>query len=225
MAISKINGGWLDTLKSTLVDIFNMTKPLESQQALNYRLRMKTPERVKKSDTTKSIILAAARAAFTKKGYENTTIRMIATSAEVDPALVMRYFGSKEHLFAVAAEFKLKAAFPRDIARDDIGRTLADNYLRLWEGEIEGLPLLLRSAASSEQAADRIREIFEHQTVPLIAAISGETGASRRAGLVVSQTLGMVLCRFILKIPPIANMPREDLVEAIGKTLQRYMTE
>lgn len=180
---------------------------------------------IKKSERTKSAILAAARAAFTEKGYENTTIRGIAAAAEVDPALVMRYFGSKEQLFAVAADFKLGAAFPQKIARKDLGRTLAEIYLRLWEGEEQGLPLLLRSAASSEQAAERIREIFETQTVPLIAALSGEAGARDRAALVVSQTLGLALCRHILKIPPLVGMPRKKLVEEIGKTLQRYMTE
>ncbi len=191
---------------------------------LNYIAAMTTAP-IKKSERTKSAILAAARTAFTEKGYENTTIRAIAAAAEVDPALVMRYFGSKEQLFAVAAEFNVAAGYPVKIPREDIGRTLAENYLRLWEGEEQGLPLLLRSAASSEQAAERIREIFEKQTVPLIAAISGKAGASERAALVVSQTLGMALCRYILKIPPLAKMPRKKLVEEIGKTLQRYMTE
>lgn len=179
---------------------------------------------IKKSERTKAAILSAARAAFTEKGYENTTIRAIAAAAEVDPALVIRYFGSKEQLFAVAADFKLRAGFPPKMANEDIGRTLADNYLRLWEGGEPGLPLLLRSAASSEQAAERIREIFEQQTVPLIAAISGEQDARERAALIVSQTLGMALCRYILKIPPLVDMPREKLVDEIGKTLQRYMT-
>jgi AcrR family transcriptional regulator len=186
---------------------------------------MKTPEPTKKSERTKAAILAAARSAFTEKGYENTTIRAIAAAAEVDPALVMRYFGSKEQLFAMAADLKLAAGFPREIPREELGRTLADIYLRLWEGQEQGLPLLLRSAASSEQAAERIREIFETQTVPLIAALAGKAGARDRAALVVSQTLGMALCRHTLKIPPLVNMPRKKLVEEMGKTLQRYMTE
>ena len=46
--------------------------------------------RIRRPERTKSAILAAARAAFTEKGYENTTIRAIAAAAEVDPALVMR---------------------------------------------------------------------------------------------------------------------------------------
>ena len=180
---------------------------------------------IKKSDRTKSAILAAARAAFTEKGYENTTIRAVAAAAQVDPALVMRYFGSKEQLFAVAADFTMPAQAPSSIDPGDVGRTFADNYLRLWEGEMEGLPMLLRSAASSDQAAERVREIFAEQVVPVVIAISGKAGANERAGLVATQLLGMALCRFILKIPPVANMPRRKLVDAIGKTLQRYMTE
>jgi hypothetical protein len=34
----------------------------------------------------------------------------------------------------------------------------------------------------------------------------------------------MALCRYILKIPPLVSMPRDKLVDEIGKTLQRYMT-
>lgn len=202
-----------------------MTFDLECQHVLNYLTDMKTAAPIKKSDRTKSAILAAARAVFTEKGYENTTIRAVAAAAQVDPALVMRYFGSKEQLFAVAADFTMPAQAPSTIDPDDVGRTFADNYLRLWEGEMEGLPMLLRSAASSDQAAERVREIFAEQVVPVVIAISGKAGANERAGLVATQLLGMALCRFILKIPPVANMPRKKLVDAIGKTLQRYMTE
>ncbi len=186
---------------------------------------MKTSAPIKKSERTKSAILAAARAAFTERGFENTTIRAIAASAEVDPALVMRYFGSKEQLFAVAADFDFKAQSATNIDRDAIGRTFAENYLRLWEGGMEGLPMLLRSAASSELAAERMRELFAEQIVPVVAAVTGKAGASERAGLVASQLLGMALCRYILKFPPIANMPRKKLIDTIGETLQRYMTE
>ncbi|HEY0692314.1 MAG TPA: helix-turn-helix domain-containing protein [Kribbella sp.] len=38
-----------------------------------------------------------------ENGYDRTTIRSIAAAAGSDPGLVMRYFGSKEKLFAQAA--------------------------------------------------------------------------------------------------------------------------
>ena len=41
-------------------------------------------------------------------GYERATVRDIAASASIDPALVIRYFGSKEALFVRAADFELR---------------------------------------------------------------------------------------------------------------------
>ena len=39
--------------------------------------------------------------------YERATIRAIATDADIDPSMGMRYFGSKDGLFAAAASFDL----------------------------------------------------------------------------------------------------------------------
>ncbi|NUR95130.1 MAG: helix-turn-helix transcriptional regulator, partial [Kribbellaceae bacterium] len=42
---------------------------------------------------TQDRILAAARQLFAEAGYDRTTIRAVATAAQVDPGLVMHYFG------------------------------------------------------------------------------------------------------------------------------------
>ena len=61
----------------------------------------------RKSDRTRTAILAAARRLFAERGYEATTVRDVATSASIDPAMVIRYFGNKDGLFAQAADFEL----------------------------------------------------------------------------------------------------------------------
>src|SRR5262245_18351681 len=61
----------------------------------------------RRSDATRAAILAAARERFAADGYERATIRAIAADANIDPAMVMRYYGSKERLFAAAAELEL----------------------------------------------------------------------------------------------------------------------
>src|SRR4029434_4340364 len=58
----------------------------------------KTP----KSQRTRAAILQAAQELFATQGYERTTVRDVAARAAIDPAMVMRYFGSKEGLFARA---------------------------------------------------------------------------------------------------------------------------
>jgi hypothetical protein len=78
---------------------------------------------------TRDAILAAARRRFATRGYDATSVRAIATEAEVDPALVIHYFGTKEALFTTAAG--LPPAFPMLIASlgtvplQDFGQALA----------------------------------------------------------------------------------------------------
>jgi AcrR family transcriptional regulator len=179
-----------------------------------------------KSDRTRKSIVQAARKLFGEKGFDRATVREIAAVAKIDPALVIRYFGSKDQLFAEAAEFRLNLPGFADVERAKIGETLVRHYLGVWEGEVGsgGLPILLRSAASSEVAAEQMREIFAHQVLPAVKAIKGGRGAGQRAALVASQLLGMALCRYILKFPPMVSMPREMLVKQIGRTIQRYAT-
>jgi hypothetical protein len=64
--------------------------------------------------------------------------------------------------------------------------------------------------------------IFAAQLLPEIAKLVPDD-APRRAGLIATQVLGMALCRFVLRIPPIVAMPRDGLIEWIGPTLQRYV--
>src|SRR5690349_24694620 len=53
---------------------------------------------------TREAILTAAKQAFAARGYDKASIRQIASGAEVDPALVHHYFGSKEKLFLATLE-------------------------------------------------------------------------------------------------------------------------
>ena len=69
-----------------------------------------------------------------------------------------------------------------------------------------------------------MREIFARQVLPAVKSITGGRGAGQRAALVASQLLGMALCRYILRLPPMVSMPREMLVKEVGRTIQRYAT-
>ena len=65
-------------------------------------------------------ILAAARARFAAEGYERATVR--ATDAGIDASMVMRYFGSKEDLFAAAADIDLRLPSLKDVDLNHLGR-------------------------------------------------------------------------------------------------------
>ena len=178
----------------------------------------------RRSDATKSAIVAAAREHFAASGYHAATIRAIAAAAGIDPAMVMRYFGTKEKLFAVAAEFDLRlpdlSARPKGV----VGAALVEHFLDRWEGD-ETLMALLRTAVTHETAAERMRGIFASQLVPTVARLSGEsrTRVATRAGLISTQMLGLALCRYVLRLPPVVGIKRAELVRRVGPTIQGYL--
>jgi AcrR family transcriptional regulator len=176
-----------------------------------------------KSGRTRAAILAAARALFAAQGYERTTVREIAARAEIDPALVVRYFGGKEGLFAQAADFDLDLPPLEGLAPGERGRALVAHFLQVWRGEGAGLPVLLRSAASNPAAAERLNAIFAGQVAPALARGAPGPDAGRRAGLVASQLLGLALCRYVLRLPPVVAMSDDEIIDAVGETVERYL--
>jgi AcrR family transcriptional regulator len=178
-------------------------------------------QKTRKSDRTRAAILDAAQKLFAQHGHGRTTVRDIAAKASIDPALVIRYFGSKDELFVRAAAFDLRMPDLNKVKRSQIGDTLIRRFLELGEG-FTGMTVLLRSAASNDYAASRVRELFAAQVLPAFARVGSRADAAERAGLVASQLLGLALCRYILKIPPVAEMSAQEIVKHIGPTIQRY---
>jgi AcrR family transcriptional regulator len=136
--------------------------------------------------------------------------------------MVMRYYGSKDKLFAAAAEFDLRFFDFATTDRTQVGSSLVRHFLERWEGD-EALVILLRSSATNGEAAQRMHKIFGTQLQPLVATLApaGESGV--RAGLIATQILGMALCRFVLRLPPVVGMTQDEIVEWLGPTIQRYL--
>ncbi|OLT06308.1 TetR family transcriptional regulator [Pseudonocardia sp. CNS-004] len=168
-------------------------------------------------------ILSAARSRFATDGYDRATVRAIAADAHVDPSMVMRYFGNKRQLFALTADFDLRLPDLTAVPCDEAGHALATHLISRWEDD-EGLQILLRTATTDDDAADRMRAIFAGQLAPQIATITGDaTTAATRAGLVATQALGLVLCRYVLRLPPVVEMSRAEIVRWIAPALQRFL--
>jgi AcrR family transcriptional regulator len=178
----------------------------------------------RRSDATKSAILAAAREHFAKSGYQAATIRAIAADAGIDPAMVIRYYGNKERLFAAAAKFDLRLPDLADIPASEVGCALVRHFLERWEGD-ETLMALLRAASTNEAAAAQLQAIFATQVGPALARLRAESraAAAARSGLIATQILGLALCRYILKLPPVVQLEREELVKRVGATIQAYL--
>jgi AcrR family transcriptional regulator len=173
------------------------------------------------SEQTKAVILAAARERFAKSGFERTTIRAVAADADIDPSMVMRYFGNKDRLFAAAADFDLQIPDLSDVGHDQLGARLVGHFVNRWERD-EALIVMLRSSATNAEAAQRMRAMFAGQLLPAIAKINA-VASERRAALIATQMLGLALCRYVLQLPPIVNMSHDETVQWLGPTVQRYL--
>jgi AcrR family transcriptional regulator len=181
----------------------------------------------RRSDASRAAILRAARIRFSRDGYQRATIRAIAADAEIDPSMVMRYFGNKERLFAAAVDIDLRLPDIAGLPPEGLGAGLVRHFLHRWEADptADALLTLLRSAATDETAADRVRGIFRDQIMPIVRQLAtDERDAAERAGLLATQMLGLAMCRHILRLPPVAAMSPETVIDRIGPTVQRYLT-
>ena len=180
----------------------------------------------RRSDATRAAILDAARRRFAAEGVRKATIRSIAADAAIDPSMVMRYYGSKDGLFAAAIDIDLGLPDLGAADPDTLGELLIQQFLRLWEQPPGNdiLLTLLRSAVTEEGTADRFRHMFAEQVTPAVLRVGDPTDAGRRAGLIASQLLGLALCRYVLRLPPVVAMTQPQLIADISPTIQRYLT-
>ncbi|MEO3748278.1 TetR family transcriptional regulator [Plantactinospora sp. B5E13] len=180
---------------------------------------------------TREAILAAARDTFAERGFDGASIRAIATSAGVDPALVHHYFGTKEQLFraTINIPFDPDELIPQ-IAAGDVtraGERLIRTFLRVWDSPAGTAgAALMRSAVNNEWTARLLREfvvtqIFRRAT-SLLEIDPAE--APLRTSLVGSQLVGLAMARYILRLEPLASASPDVVVAAIAPTVQRYLT-
>jgi AcrR family transcriptional regulator len=168
---------------------------------------------------------------FAERGFDQASIRAIATEAKVDPALVHHYFGTKDKLFLASMNAPMDPAelVPKALAgpREQAGERLVRTLLSVWDSPAGAAAVaLLRSAMSNEWMARLMREFVVTQVLRRVVAEMGLQGedAALRTALVATQIAGLAVVRYVLKVEPVAGADAEDLVRAIAPNVQRYLT-
>ena len=158
---------------------------------------------------TRAEILASARTLFAARGFANTSVRAVAADAAGDPALVHHYFGTKDDLFMAALQIPvdLRALLAPVVEQGAEGAAerLLRTFLSVWddsEHQAAFLPVVMR---------------------PLAEALGLER-PELRIQLVASQIFGLIICRYILRLEPLALMTADQVVGTYAPTLQRYLT-
>lgn len=175
-------------------------------------------------------VLQSAREAFAERGFNGATVRDIAARAGVDASLVVQFFGSKAGAFAAAMELPFEteevvASLLRG-PRSGLGARMVRTFLALWDQPETGgrMLALLRSAATHDAAAQRLRELIETGILGPLARALDAPDAQLRAELVGSQLVGLGFARYVLRIEPLASEPVQALEARVGPTIQRYLT-
>ena len=174
--------------------------------------------------------LAAGCSRLAGRGYERATVRGIARSAGVDPALVHHYFGSKERLFVAALQLPLT---PSDVVPgivegdpDRIGERLVRTFLTLWGNPATRAPLvaILRTAMSHERAAAMLRGFISSTVLARLAERLDLPDARLRVELAASHLVGLGLARYVLKVEPLASASEDEVVALVAPAVQAYLT-
>ncbi len=180
-------------------------------------------------NTTRELIADTARKHFAALGYDRTSMRQVALAAGVDPALVTHYFGTKLDLFLAVVELPIDPVALIDHVvsgdADGAGARLATAVLDVLDDEVRRRPMvgMIRAATAEPEAARLVRDFLTRNLLVPIAQRLETDDPEYRAGLVMSQIVGVTLARSIVGIQSLAAQPRERIAADLGVTLQRYL--
>jgi hypothetical protein len=180
-----------------------------------------TATRPRNAAQTRADILSAARRRFATEGYERTTLRAIAADVGVDAALVIRYFGSKQDLFATATDFTIKLPDLSGVDPDDIAGMLLPRYFAVWEEDHTFLALL-RAAMTSRVAADTLCQALATHVAPILTTATPDHSLER-IGLTDAFIIGLATTRSVLANPPVANLSRDELSRWAGPVIRQLL--
>jgi len=182
------------------------------------------------SPDARRAVLDAARELFAELGFERTTMRAVAARAGVDPALIYHYFGDKDGLLFAALQPPVDAATVFTGVADAAersGEELVRRLVRLWEDRPEvreQMAAILRTGLSHDHAGRLLRDILSSFILAALGDVLADDRRELRAALIGSHIGGLMLARYILKVPGAAAASPEDLVQAVGPVVQHYLT-
>jgi AcrR family transcriptional regulator len=168
------------------------------------------------AEASRRALLGAARAVFDEVGYDRATTREIGERAGVDPALIARYFDSKEGLFIAA----IAAGSAEDDEIDFAPAELLRFLLERWDERGHNpISRALASPALTPGAREQISAVVGERVVSGLAVelrARGAGDAELRAELLVALAVGVAMTRANGTLETLAATPREEVLEALA---------
>jgi AcrR family transcriptional regulator len=182
--------------------------------------------RKRDAEATQRAILDAAKVHFARSGYEGAFLRDIAAEAGADAALINRYFGGKEGLFAAALKDSIKPDAIQSWDRPHFGREIAlmmAGSPHEHEDRTRAFQFLLR-AATSPITQEMLNVAVQERFLGPIRDWLGGAKAPARARLVAAVFIGLLVERLV-RDEPVPDAEREDFVKRLAPMLQALVDE
>jgi AcrR family transcriptional regulator len=171
------------------------------------------------AEASRRALLDAARGVFDEVGYDRATTREIGERAGVDPALIARYFDSKEGLFIAA----IAAGSAEEVGLDFAPHELLRFLLERWESQ--GHNPISRALASPQLTAgarEQISAVVDDRVVQGCAEELRARGVDEpelRAELLVALAVGVAMTRANGTLRTLAAAPREQVLASLAPIL------
>lgn len=164
-------------------------------------------------------ILDAARVTFAASGYDGSSLRAIAATAGVDPALLLYYYDTKEGLYRAVVERPytfvgdLRAALAAPASQIAAARWTSVLRHCSRGDDAVACRALLRSTSSAQ--ASELTSVVVDRLVAVVAGEHTDTAARRQAAHALSRLVGWIILREVLGTPALTG----QAVDAAGSDL------
>jgi AcrR family transcriptional regulator len=172
---------------------------------------------------TRELIARHARALFDDRGYAATSVRAIAAAAGVDPALVIRHFGSKELLFVSVSGLADHPGPQLDGPLDTLGTRLAAYVLAPERAAMRRTLASLVRASDYDSVRAVLRDSTRRLFVDELARRLAGPDAELRAQLVAAQLGGLLQAWSVIEDEHLTEADRGRVVELYGRAVQRLV--
>jgi len=180
--------------------------------------------RPRNAAATRGAILDAATCRFVSHSYDDVGMRDIARDVGVDPALISRYFGSKEELFTSVLEGCKGSNDMLEGDRAGYGERVA-RELVFGEGrpdKLRALLIILRSIGSAK-AVEVVRASAGERFFDPFANWIGGKDAIIRARLAASVMMGFAVNREVAGLHNLSADECEILCSRLAATIQGFV--
>jgi AcrR family transcriptional regulator len=171
------------------------------------------------AEASRRALLEAAREVFEEVGYDRATTREIGERAGVDPALIARYFASKEGLFIAT----IAAGSAEEEGFEFAPRALVAYLLERWDERGHSpISRALASPTLSPSARAQISAVVADRVLGgLVAELRrrGAEAAELRAELLVALAVGVAVTRANGTLETLAATPREEVLATLAPLL------